>query len=83
MKYKKNILGIGTCCGYIRSAGDPLGGRVLDIIRFGSRNVGEAAAKNGKFTKNQIHRIIVFLSYLFFIPGVCVVRGIFIYCCAC
>jgi hypothetical protein len=79
----ENILGIGTCCGYIRSADDPLGGRVLDIIRFGSRNVGEAAAKNGKFTKNQIHRIFFNNQITFIIPGVCVVRGIFIYCCAC
>lgn len=42
-----NIPGMGTCCAYIRSAGDPLGCRAFDIIILGSINVGEAAAKNG------------------------------------
>ncbi len=38
------LLGIGTCCGYIRSPGEPVGGLDVCIIRLGSRNVGEAAA---------------------------------------
>ena len=56
------LLGIGTCCGYIRSPGEPAGCLEVCIIKFGSRNVGEAAAKNGKLTERsekikEIHRI--------------------------
>jgi len=50
IEFCKKILGIGTCCWYIRSPGDPFGGLDVCIIKFGSRNVGEAAAKNGKLT---------------------------------
>ena len=44
----------------MRSPGDPVGCRALGIIRLGSRNVGEAAAKNGKLPKIKSNKLDLF-----------------------